>query len=358
MDGELFLFMEKKGGALTYFVGIIVVAVVVYVLHIGASVLIPLFLATFLAYLTEPLYVLLNDRFRLYRWLTIVIILIVLVGIFVGLNNILIANIKQFIVSSDVYVQGLTAQIQGLIGYARENNINIGLEQILGQVDLKETVQFSVNLVLKLASSTLFILLFVVFILAERDVFGHKIEELSRRVGMRSGIKSIIRNINRQVEHYIVWKTIISLSTGLASLIVFLISGIDAPFLWAFLIFIFNYIPTIGSIIASIFPITMILVQTGSPGSAFLMLLAMLVIQVTHGNIVEPRLMGNKLNLSPLVVLLSLLFWNQIWGVAGMFLAIPIMATLNIIMANIPGVSHISLLISNRPKRKSRSGDL
>jgi predicted PurR-regulated permease PerM len=78
----------------------------------------------------------------------------------------------------------------------------------------------------------------------------------------------------------------------------------------------------------------------------------MAAIQITFGNVIEPRLLGNKLNLSPLVVLVSLLVWNKIWGISGMFLAIPIMATLNIIMANIPSLSNISLLISNKPKRK------
>jgi predicted PurR-regulated permease PerM len=277
----------------------------------------------------------------------------VLVGVFVGLNNILIANIRQFLFSSDSYIQALTIQIQNLIQYAHEKNINIGLDQIFSQLDIKGIFQFSLSVVLKLASSTLFILLFVGFILAERDLVNEKIEELSRRNNMRSGIRSVVRNINRQIEHYIVWKTVISLLTGLTSLIVFYFFGLEAAFLWAFIIFVFNYIPAIGSIVASIFPILITYLQFGSLSTAALMALCMLGIQVAYGNVIEPRLMGNKLNLSPLVVLLSLLLWNKIWGVIGMFLAIPIMATLNIIMANIPALSHISLLISNKPKRKT-----
>lgn len=323
-----------------------------YVVHLGASVLIPLFLATFLAYLSDPFYILLCEKWRIPRVISIFIILLSLIAVAVGLQNVLFVNVREFYLSSDRYIQALTRETQNLLAYAKKYNINIGLSEILSQIDIKGVLQFSINVVLKFASFTFFILLFTAFTLLERDAFTHKIEALSKRMSSKSGIKNILRNINRQIRHYIVWKTLISITTGIASLIVFILFGLDAPYLWAFMIFVFNYIPAIGSIIASFFPIVLVLVQYGSPGLTFLMIICMLVIQVTLGNIIEPRLLGNKMNLSPLVVLISLLVWNKIWGIAGMFLAIPIMATMNIILANIPALSSISLLMSNKPKRK------
>lgn len=346
------MFMENKSKLLSYLVGLLVVIAVGYVVHIGSSILIPLFLATFLAYLSDPLYVFLHEHLRIPRILTILIILLVLIAVIVGLQNILFVNVRDFYLSSDKYFQALTRETQDLLVYARKHNINIGLAEILNQIDVKGVLQFGINFVLRLASSMLFILLFTAFILLEREALSVKVEELSQRLGSRSGTKHVLRNINRQVRHYIVWKTVISLATGITSLIVFLLFDIDAPYLWAFIIFTFNYIPTIGSIIASIFPVVLTLVQFGSVGLMFFMALCMLVIQVTFGNVIEPRLMGSKLNLSPLVVLVSLLVWNKIWGVSGMFLAIPIMATLNIIMANIPALSNVSLLISNKTRRR------
>ncbi len=344
--------MDKKKNTLQYLVGILVVVAVGYVVHLGASVLIPLFLATFLAYLSDPFYVLLCERWRVPRAISIVIILLSLIAVAVGLQNILFVNVREFYLSSDKYVLALTQETQNLLAYAKKYNVNIGLSEILSQIDVKSILQFGINVILKFASFTLFILLFTAFILLERDALTHKLETLSKHVGLKSGIKNILRNINRQIRHYIVWKTFISIATGVTSLIVFISFGLDAPYLWAFIIFVFNYIPAIGSIIASLFPIILVLLQYGSPGLTFLMILCMLVIQVTFGNAIEPRLLGNKLNLSPLVVLISLLVWNKIWGVAGMFLAIPIMATMNIILANIPALSSISLLMSNKPKRK------
>ncbi len=344
--------MEQRSFVLQYMIGVIAVIAVGYVVHLGSSVLIPLFFGIFLAYLSDPLYVLLHDRFHVPRVITVIVILLVLVALVFGLQNVLFVNIRDFYLSSDKYIQALGREIQGLIDLAAKYNVSLGVQDVLQQFDIKGVLQGSFNFVVKLASSALFVLLFTAFILLERDAIGQKAEEFSGRVGAKMGFKSVIRNINRQVRHYIVWKTVISLATGFVSLIIFSVFGIDAPYLWAFIIFAFNYIPAIGSIVASIFPVVLTLIQFGSVGMALLMALCMFIIQVSIGNVIDPRLMGNKLNLSPLVVVISLLVWGKLWGISGMFLAVPIMATLNIIMANIPALSHISLLISNKPKRR------
>lgn len=344
--------MEQRNIVLQYMVGIIAVIAVGYVIYLGSSVLIPVFFGIFLAYLSDPLYILLHDKFKVPRVITVVVILLVLVALIFGLQDVLFENIRDFYLASDKYIQALGREMQNLIDLAAKYNVSLGVQDILQQLDIKGVLQGSFNFVVKLASSALFVLLFTAFILLERDSISQKAEEFSGRVGARMGFKSVIRNINRQVRHYIVWKTVISLATGLAALIVFLAFGLDAPYLWAFVIFTFNYIPAIGSIVASMFPIVLTLVQFGSVSMALLMTLCMLVIQVSIGNVIDPRVMGNKLNLSPLVVVISLLVWGKLWGISGMFLAVPIMATLNIIMANVPALSHISLLISNKPKRR------
>ena len=124
--------------------------------------------------------------------------------------------------------------------------------------------------------------------------------------------------------------------------------GIDAPLFWAFLIFILNFIPTIGSLIATLFPTVFALLQFGEITPAVLVLAIVGSIQLIVGNFIEPRLMGNTLNISPLVVFLTLSLWGVMWGVTGMLLSVPITVILIIIMSEFPGTQPLAVLLSQK----------
>jgi len=124
--------------------------------------------------------------------------------------------------------------------------------------------------------------------------------------------------------------------------------GVDFALFWAFLIFLLNYIPTVGSIVAVIFPVTFSLLQFESWSIFTLLLIILTSVQLLYGNFLEPRLQGNKLNLSPLVIIFSLLFWGQMWGVVGMLLCVPIMVMINIVLSHIPATRGIAILLSEQ----------
>ena len=126
--------------------------------------------------------------------------------------------------------------------------------------------------------------------------------------------------------------------------------GIDAPLFWAFLIFVLNFIPTIGSLIATTFPTIFAILQFGEFTPGFLVLAIIGSIQLVVGNFIEPKLMGNTLNISPLVVFLTLAIWGVMWGVIGMLLSVPITVILIIIMSEFPGTKPIAILLSQRGK--------
>jgi predicted PurR-regulated permease PerM len=144
---------------------------------------------------------------------------------------------------------------------------------------------------------------------------------------------------------YLNTKSLVSLITAVLSLIVFKIFGLDFAIIWAFLIFVFNFIPNFGSIVASILPITIALIQFDSILNVLWLGILIMGIQFAIGNILEPRLMGRSLNLSPLMVILSLIFWGWIWGIAGMLLAVPILGTITIIFENIDSLKFISVFL-------------
>ena len=143
-------------------------------------------------------------------------------------------------------------------------------------------------------------------------------------------------------------KTFVSLLTGLLSYFALLSIGVEAPVFWAFLIFLLNYIPTIGSLIATSFPALFALLQFGELGPFLWVLGVVGAIQVIIGNIVEPKVMGNSLNISSLVVLLALAIWGSLWGIIGMILSVPITVIMVIIFAEFKATRPIAVLLSEK----------
>lgn len=159
-------------------------------------------------------------------------------------------------------------------------------------------------------------------------------------------VKSTFLKIERAVQAYMNSMVIISFITGALSYIALLILGVDFPILWAFLIFILNFIPYVGSFIATLLPATIAVFQYGN-GMYFIYVLAVLMtIQMILGNFVQPKLMGKSLNISPIAVLLAFAFWGSIWGVTGMILSVPISSIVLIIRAQFPETRSIAIFMS------------
>ncbi|MCK4798767.1 MAG: AI-2E family transporter [Spirochaetes bacterium] len=167
-------------------------------------------------------------------------------------------------------------------------------------------------------------------------------------------INNIITNINEQIQNYMVAKSIISFATGLISFLICLIFGVKYALLWGVVIFLFNYIPIIGSIIAVIFPISLSIIQYQSFSRFALLASCLIGLQIIIGNIVEPKFMSRGVNLSPLIIFISLLVWGYIWGIAGVILSVPIMSAFNLICENIDSLKPISILISAKKKKKKK----
>ena len=136
------------------------------------------------------------------------------------------------------------------------------------------------------------------------------------------------------------------LTAGLCYVIL-LFYGVDFAEVWALLIFLLNFIPTIGSIIAVIIPALVALVQFDTVWTSVQLLALMGFVQFLIGNVVSPRYMGKTLNLSPFVVIVALTFWGTIWGIEGAFLSVPITASIAIICQYVPGWRWIAILLSS-----------
>ncbi len=196
-------------------------------------------------------------------------------------------------------------------------------------------------------SMFLMVLVYLLFLLLEKKYFYKKIYLLFDDVHTTK-VKNILKKISSKLEVYMAVKISTSFLTGILCYIIMKSFNLDFALFWAILMFLFNFIPTIGSVISSVLPIIFALLQFGGNSISFITITAAIIlIQLFIGNVVDPKMMGKKLNLSPLVIIISLAVWGAIWGIAGMFLSIPIMIVLTIILLQIPATKKFSLLLTS-----------
>jgi AI-2 transport protein TqsA len=147
-----------------------------------------------------------------------------------------------------------------------------------------------------------------------------------------------------EIQRYLWIKTWVSLATGLLVGLSAALVGVDFPLIWGLLAFLLNYIPNFGSILAAVPAVLVALIQVGA-WEASVLALFYVAINTVLGNILEPYWMGRRLHLSPLVVLLSLIFWGWVWGAAGLLLAVPITMVIKIALEHSPEVRWVALLL-------------
>lgn len=193
-------------------------------------------------------------------------------------------------------------------------------------------------------------MIFAAFLLLEARFIPAKLDALFPAGGGRERVRAVLRRIDSDIQTYFGVKTLVSLTTAVLSYVVMRLVGLDFAAFWALLVFILNYIPTVGSILATIFPGLLALVQFESWTPVVVLVLGITVIQQLLGSFLEPNLMGMTLNLSPLVVVISLILWGMIWGLVGMFLCVPITVIFVIILANFPSTRWVSILLSKEGK--------
>ena len=201
-----------------------------------------------------------------------------------------------------------------------------------------------------IAASVGMILIYILFLFLEQETFGNKIKNLFANKRQSKKYAYIIESVDKNMKRYLLMKTIISGLTGLSAYVLLHVIGLEFAGAWAFLIFILNYIPTIGSIMACALPILFALATGPSLEIAIITTIGLIAIEILFGNILDPKLTGQALNLSTLAILINLVFWGMIWGVVGMFLSVPLLMIIFIITAQFDSTRPIAVLLSANGK--------
>lgn len=320
-----------------------------YLLYLGQALLLPLVIAGAVAYLinilAHTICMLKLGGHSLPRPIAMFVALAVILGSLTLVIQLITVNIASVITVAPLYQQNLEALIYKgytLAGVEEAPNI----KEIFAQVNFRSYLQDLGGTVRSLVSRTGIIILYLIFLLLEQRTFAAKMRELVRDPDRREDVFGLMEKIRSDIRSYIGIKVLTSAATGILSYVVLTRVGVDFASFWAVLIFFLNFIPTIGSIIATAFPSVLALVQFDTLGPFIITASVLTALQFCIGSLLEPRLMGNRLNLSPIVILLSLGLWGSIWGIPGMFLCVPITVIMVIIFSYFPETRPAAVLLS------------
>jgi predicted PurR-regulated permease PerM len=266
-----------------------------------------------------------------------------------ALMSLILSNVGQVAELAPEYQRRLLATIQAVavwLGVETEPTWETLRRDVLGQINFQRVIGTTVASVSSLVATFIVVLIYAGFLLMEKGAFARKVSRLSDDPVRVAHVRRLIGDINSRIGTYLVMKTGINVLLGSLSYIVMRVAGIEFAGFWALLIGLFNYIPYVGSFLGVFFPVALSVLQFGALGPVVVIALALSATQVLVGNFIEPWLMGTSLNLSPFVILVSLVTWSSLWGLAGAILAVPITAILVIILSEFPGTRPIAVLLS------------
>lgn len=319
----------------------------------GKVLLVPVVLAFVLWYLINAVDQLIRKVPRIGPWtprgLTLAVAAIIVLGIVTLAGSLVGRQINDMIATAPEYWINLERQFARLLaGFGYDEAVT--LKTISEEVDVNG---YLLGLLGNFTSATrqfLLVLLYTLFLLVEQHTFPRKLAALNLHRDRRTQLLKVIDKLNQAIRAYVGVKFAASFATGLLSYFVIEYAGIDFAIFWAFCIFALNFIPTIGSIAATILPSLMALVQFDYLSPFLIVVIGVGVIQLCIGGLLEPKLYGDALNISPFVIIFSLILWGLLWGVVGMLLCVPITFTLITFLAQFRSTRPVAVLLSRRGK--------
>ena len=323
---------------------VVLIFVTGVVLKLARPVLIPFILAVFLSYIIDPVLTFLTGC-RCPRPAAVVIVLVLMFVLLYLAGVLVYTSGKAFVTELPKYQERL-ADLSGMLQKAADR-YNVDIPAAIGSLDVNRVGGFVLKAIgpfFDILGRVLLVFLFLVFIVAGRGRAEAKIPKAIGD-GHAGRVHGVIERINVQVRKYLVIKAVMSLVNGLTVWLVLRIFGVDFAALFGLLAFVLNFIPNIGSLMAAVLRVGFAFFQFGTFWTPFWVLVLTVGFDSIMGDLVEPRVMGKGLGLSPLLVFFSLLFWGWLWGIPGMILSVPLTAVIKIVCQNIPSLRPVAVLM-------------
>ncbi len=344
LDSTLFFFVAS--------IGIVALGVILSELQ---SILLPFVIASFLFILFSPVNTFLTEK-KFPLWLIIFLNIIVIAFISFGVIKFVVDLIMRLSNDLPNYFTKLNSIVRKTAVDAGINDPYFryfSIQKILAKIDYKDLAGGVFNSVFSLVGNILFLLFFFIFIVSghksifsaiNRRYYNKKSDSTNKHDSVVNSAEDekekeqqfseTLNTITEQIQKYVISKISVNLLAGVFVGFFLYLLNIDFPIMWGLLTFFLNFIPSIGSAIALIMPTLMAIIQYESWSFTFLVAGGLAGIQTLFFNLLEPQLIGKRLNLNPVAILLSVLIWGYIWGILGMLLAVPLTAIIKIIIAN------------------------
>ena len=334
--------------------GIIIFTLFVFLLWIGRSILIPLLIAAFLWYLMNAI----SDYYRkvlpfktpqtksektywhIFNWISNLASLATIcfvIYLFITQIKPMFSELVSILPTLQDKLTQFGTYLSNSVGLKFDANMIPNITKIASNIG---------SSVASVATSMGMVLVYMIFMFIEQSTFNQKFAALFPNKRQSKKSRYILDSIDYNMKKYLFVKTTISAITGVFSFIWLQLIGVEFAGVWAFIVFVTSYIPTIGAIVACSLPILYSLITAPTLQQPILTAAGLIVLQILFGNILEPKFTGKTLNISTLAILINLVFWGMIWGIAGMFFSVPLLVATYIICAQFDSTRWIAILLS------------
>ncbi|TCM88193.1 AI-2E family transporter [Rhodovulum steppense] len=343
-----------------WFLGIIAFAVVLFLLVQAKFLLISLAIAIMLFSLTsDAIGYMKRLRFgeaRFSEWLASLLAVLLIATVLISLSAIILTQANTVVTTIMQYAEPGQRAVAEMFGWMGEDVEQAVLNWLRG-VRLGSWLTTMAGQAGNIASGAVLVTLFVGFLFLERLWFSTKLTSLMGDAERAARVERIIGSIMHRVNHYLVVKTLVSLVTGALVYAVMRLFGLELALAMGVLTFVLNFIPNIGSIVATLATALVAYVQTGDNVTGLAVLAIVGILQFVVGQVLDPLLLGKTLRLSSFGIIASLAFWAAVWGVPGMFLAVPIMVSVMIVCSQIAWLRPVAVLLSREGLPDADMGD-
>lgn len=320
--------------------------IIVAGMKVSSPILVPILLAMFLATISAPPLLWLEKK-GLPTFLALLVVISLIFGVGVLLASLVGKSVAEFQSQLPVYEQRLQTLFNATHTALTKLGIQIQFAEIAKSINphsVATAVGGLANEIGALVAKSFLIFLMVIFMLFEVSTLPDKLQKILDRPADSIGKLS---QFKQNLQRYLVIKTVASLATALLIWIMLTIIGVDFAILWAILAFFLNFVPNIGSIIAAVPAVLIALLQLDLT-SAVWVAIGYVVINFAIGSVVEPRVAGRSLGLSPLIVFLSLIIWGWVLGPVGMFLSVPLTMMVRLVAESSDNMKWLAVLLSDR----------
>lgn len=326
---------------------LIVIFLSFVVLYIGKSIITTIIFTSILLFIFSGIY----TFFKKYLWshlFSVFITMSVFVTFFLWIGYIISSEIDNFAKDIDKIGEWFT-QLQSTFDVIPNSITEIDIATLSEKIDfagIGKSALSSISWIIGGLSTVAFLL---IFLMLEKNMFAKKVRDILPNKEEKKFFK-VYKRIYDDMNTFFLSKFSLALLNAVTSVIIMKLFGLEYALMFGLLVFLLDFIPAIGGIIALSLPFLYSFVQFDTNLAPFILLICLFIPQFISGNVIEPKIMGNRLNLSSFVIIVALIFWSGMWGIIWAFLAVPLMASINIVLAQFKTTKPIAIMLSKNGK--------